>query len=75
MPVLLLPVRIFTMIQDKSDPVYNSDGEIIAWNYSGSRSADGSNTDTILYVQMIGHDVTVIAVPRDLYVPGLEDSD
>jgi LCP family protein required for cell wall assembly len=56
--------------QDKSSPVYDDKGEIIAWNYTGSRSANGTNTDTILYVQLIGNEVTVVAVPRDLYLDG-----
>jgi polyisoprenyl-teichoic acid--peptidoglycan teichoic acid transferase len=55
---------------DKSTPVYNQDGEIVAWNYTGRRNADGFNTDTILYVQMIGSEVTVVAIPRDLYMAG-----
>lgn len=57
---------------DRSTPIYNAEGEIIAWNYTGSRSADGSNTDTILYVQLIGNEATVIAIPRDLHLPGWE---
>lgn len=55
---------------NKSTPVYNDDGEIVAWNYTGSRNADGFNTDTILYVQMIGSEVTVVAIPRDLHMKG-----
>ncbi len=55
---------------NQSEPVYDDEGNIVAWNYTGSRSADGSNTDTILFVQMIGNEVTVIAVPRDLYISG-----
>lgn len=55
--------------RDKSEPVYNQKGDIV-WNYTGGRNADGTNTDTILYVQIIGNDVTVVAVPRDLYLDG-----
>jgi polyisoprenyl-teichoic acid--peptidoglycan teichoic acid transferase len=57
---------------DKSTPVYNADGEIIAWNYSGRKTADGTQTDTILYVNIIGNDITAIALPRDIYLPHLD---
>ncbi len=53
---------------EMSTPVYGADGEIVAWNYRGPRSADGTNTDTILYVSVAGDDVTLIAIPRDLYL-------
>jgi LCP family protein required for cell wall assembly len=56
---------------DKSTPVYNKRGEIVAWNYSGTRSANGTQTDTILYVNIIGNDITAIALPRDIYIPEL----
>ncbi|UCH25738.1 MAG: LCP family protein [Trueperaceae bacterium] len=29
---------------------------------------DGQRTDTILYVHMVGEDITIIALPRDLYL-------
>jgi polyisoprenyl-teichoic acid--peptidoglycan teichoic acid transferase len=54
--------------QDMSTPVYGRDGSIVAWNYRGPRSADGTNTDTILYVSVVNDDVTLIAIPRDLYL-------
>jgi polyisoprenyl-teichoic acid--peptidoglycan teichoic acid transferase len=54
---------------DKSIPVYNKKGEIVAWNYSGQRTANGTQTDTILYVNIIGNDITAIALPRDIYLP------
>jgi polyisoprenyl-teichoic acid--peptidoglycan teichoic acid transferase len=54
----------------ESTPVYDDQGQIVAWNYSGTRTSDGTNTDTILYVQMIGNDMTVVALPRDLYLSG-----
>jgi polyisoprenyl-teichoic acid--peptidoglycan teichoic acid transferase len=54
--------------QDMSTPVYGRDGTIVAWNYRGPRSADGTNTDTILYVSIVNDDVTLIAIPRDLYL-------
>jgi polyisoprenyl-teichoic acid--peptidoglycan teichoic acid transferase len=54
--------------QDMSTPVYGRDGSIVAWNYRGPRGADGTNTDTILYVSVVNDDVTLIAIPRDLYL-------
>jgi LCP family protein required for cell wall assembly len=54
---------------DMSTPVYNADGDIVAWNYRGPRGLDGVNTDTILYVSMRGSAATLIAIPRDTYVP------
>lgn len=53
----------------KSTPVYDSKGNIVAWDYSGRKTADGTNTDTILYVTIIGSDITIIPIPRDIYVP------
>ena len=53
---------------EMSTPVYDADGQIVAWNYRGPRSADGTNTDTILYVSIVGDEVTLIAIPRDLYL-------
>jgi len=55
-------------LSDMSTPVYNAQGEIVAWNYRGPRGIDGTNTDTILYVSIVGDDVTLIAIPRDLYL-------
>jgi len=54
--------------RDMSTPVYGADGGIVGWNYRGPRSADGSNTDTILYASVVNDDVTLIAIPRDLYL-------
>lgn len=53
-----------------STPIYNADGVIVGWRYTGPQSADGANTDTILYVQVVNDDVTIIALPRDLWMEG-----
>ncbi len=53
-----------------STPIYGQDGSIVGWRYTGPRSADGANTDTILYVQVVNDDVTLIALPRDLWMEG-----
>lgn len=51
-----------------STPVYGAGGEIVAWNYTGATSTQGINTDTILYVSIVNDQVTMIAIPRDLFV-------
>ncbi|MCA9836613.1 MAG: LCP family protein [Trueperaceae bacterium] len=55
--------------QGKSSPVYGRNGQIVRWIYSGKKYADGTNTDTILYVNIKGNDVTMIGLPRDIYLP------
>lgn len=52
-----------------ADPVYNQEGQIIAWNYHGYSTHSGTNTDTIIYVDIRGSDLRMIAIPRDLYLP------
>ncbi len=39
------------------------------YTYTGKRYADGVLTDTILYVNIQNSDVTMIAIPRDIYLP------
>ena len=60
--------RFYADCEGCSTPIYNADGVIVGWRYSGPRSADGANTDTILYVQVVNDDVTIIALPRDLWM-------
>ncbi len=60
--------RFYADCEGCSMPIYNADGVIVGWRYSGPRSADGANTDTILYVQVVNDDVTIIALPRDLWM-------
>lgn len=49
-------------------PIYGAGGAIVGWRHTGVSHADGVNTDTILYVQIVNDDVTMIAIPRDLYL-------
>lgn len=49
-------------------PIYAQDGRIVGWNFTGYRSTEGASTDTILYVDVRGDDISVIAMPRDLLV-------
>ena len=51
-----------------ADPIYNEEGEIVGWDYQGYTDIDGINTDTILYVSIVGDDITMIAIPRDVYL-------
>ncbi len=53
---------------DQSTPIYGSGGRIVGWDYRGPRGLDGTLTDTILYVSVIGDVATLIAVPRDIYL-------
>lgn len=51
-----------------SDPIYGKGGQIIGWNYKGHRSPQGVNTDTILYIDITGDNITMIALPRDIWL-------
>lgn len=52
----------------KAEPIYGSDGRIVCWRYTGATSVYGSNTDTILYVNIINNDVTMFLIPRDIFL-------
>lgn len=53
-------------IEGQSEPVYNEDGEVVCWRYSGGRSPVGVNTDAVAYVQLRGSELTLVLLPRDL---------
>lgn len=53
----------------EADPVYNQEGQIIAWDYHGYSTHSGTNTDTVIYVDVRGSELRMIAIPRDLYLP------
>lgn len=61
---------VFYSDQGQATPVYGAGGRIVAWNYSGPKSAAGIQTDTILYVSIVDDTVTMIAIPRDLFLDG-----
>ncbi len=50
-------------------PIYSQSGQIIGWNHRGFRSVNGSLTDTIIYVSLVNDQVTMIALPRDIWLP------
>jgi len=52
----------------EADPIYGKGGKIVGWNYHGDVSTSGVNTDTILYVDITGDNMTMIAVPRDVFL-------
>jgi len=56
--------------EGESTPIYGSGGAIVGWEFDGLVSSRGVNTDTILYVNVIGANVTLIAIPRDVFVGG-----
>lgn len=61
--------RDITYGNDGAEPIYRQDGTIVGWRpINGYVSTEGSNTDTILYVDINGDDITLIAIPRDLWM-------
>ncbi len=58
-------------IATSTEPVYGSDGSIINWNWEGFISDRLTRTDTILYVELRGSDISMVAIPRDTYLPDL----
>ncbi len=52
----------------KADPIYGKGGKIVGWNYHGQVSTAGVNTDTILYLDITGDNMTMIAIPRDVFL-------
>lgn len=52
----------------RSDPVYDQAGNIICWRPNGTRSIMGVNTDTIVYASLRNGELTMVAIPRDLFL-------
>ncbi len=64
--------RDIAVSYDRSDPIYAQDGTIIGWRPVNMRTSTlGTNTDTILYVNVQGDEITMIAIPRDTYLEDL----
>ena len=53
------------------DPIYNAQGEIVGFRTPARGPYVGFNTDTVLFVNVTGDDVTMIAIPRDTWLPQL----
>lgn len=49
-------------------PVYAQNGTIICWRPNGSRSVAGVNTDTMIYASLRNDELTLISLPRDLFI-------
>ena len=49
-------------------PRYDGSGRIVDWEKPAQGNAYGTNTDTILFVQIIGKKAYLIAIPRDIYL-------
>ncbi len=54
--------------EGESTPIYDEEGTIVGWEFDGVVDARGVNTDTILYASLIDDVVTLVAIPRDLFV-------
>lgn len=54
--------------EGEATPIYDASGTIVGWNFDGPTSNRGVNTDTILYVATKGSQITLVAIPRDLFV-------
>ncbi len=49
-------------------PRYNRLGRIVDWDEPAEGNTYGTNTDTILFVQIIDKKIYLIAIPRDIYL-------
>ena len=58
-----------THVVTEAEPVYAQDGTIIDWNWQGFVSDQASRTDTVLYVAITGSEISMIALPRDTFLP------
>lgn len=51
-----------------AEPVYAQNGQIICWRPNGTRSVQGVNTDTMIYAGLRNNELTLISIPRDLFI-------
>ncbi len=49
------------------DPIYEQ-GRVVGRTYDAKSTAYGTNTDTIIYVSIVGDEVTLISIPRDVWL-------
>lgn len=52
-------------------PIYE-DGKIVGRKYDAKSNAYGSNTDTIIFAQIVGSKINLINIPRDVWLPNWE---
>ena len=51
-------------------PVYGEDGTLLYWQGSPCTAQSlGNRTDTIFYVHILGDDIRMMSIPRDVYLP------
>ena len=51
-------------------PVYGEDGTLLYWKGSPCTAQTlGNRTDTIFYVHILGDDIRMMSIPRDVYLP------
>ena len=56
-------------IVTNADPVYRQDGTIVDWDWQGFVSDQDTRTDTVLYVAITGSEISMVALPRDTFLP------
>jgi len=49
-------------------PIYDARGRIIGRTARARATAYGLETDTILYVTLVGNSLTIVGIPRDIYL-------
>ena len=59
--------KLYTMVA--GDPIYDNRGNVIGRRANAQSNAYGRNTDTILYASIVGNDVSLVAIPRDIWLP------
>ncbi len=64
----LIAGRDIKYTQIARGPQYNRQGRVVSWDEPAQGNSYGTNTDTILFVQLIGKRVYLIAIPRDIYL-------
>ncbi|HLR46328.1 MAG TPA: LCP family protein [Deinococcales bacterium] len=64
----LLAGRDILYAYSSSEPVYDQGGNIVCWRPNGTRSVQGVNTDTMIYAALRNDELTLISLPRDLFV-------
>ncbi len=70
---LIVAGRDIFSSNDGADPIYAQDGTIIGWRpINQVFHTGGTQTDTILYVDIHGDDISIVALPRDLWLTDLE---
>ncbi len=65
----VLAGRDYDCYDHNNEPIYNENGTIIGWD--GKLCSDqrlGKRTDTIFFVHVVGNDIRMMSIPRDVYL-------